>query len=76
MLLDDDILIDAGTGVSNLSIDEMSRIDHILVTHAHLDHVACIPFSVDTVGSIRAKPIIVHALQATVDILQQHLFNW
>jgi glyoxylase-like metal-dependent hydrolase (beta-lactamase superfamily II) len=48
MLLDDDILIDAGTGVSSLSMAEMCKIDHIFVTHAHLDHVACIPFLVDT----------------------------
>lgn len=76
MLLDDDILIDAGTGVGNLSRDEMIKIDHIFVTHAHLDHVAFIPFLVDTVGSLRSKPIIVHAIQATLDILQEHLFNW
>lgn len=33
MLLDDDILIDAGTGVSNLSMVEMVKIDHLFVTH-------------------------------------------
>jgi len=76
MLLDDDVLIDAGTGVGNLTIEEMVRIDHVLVTHAHLDHVAFIPFLVDTVGSMRAKPIIIHAIPATLDILQKHLFNW
>jgi cAMP phosphodiesterase len=76
MLLDDDILIDAGTGVGTLSMDELIRIDHIFVTHAHLDHVACIPFLVDTVGAARARPITIHALQATLDSLREHLFNW
>jgi len=76
MLLDDDVLIDAGTGVGNLTIEEMVKIDHILVTHAHLDHVAFIPFLVDTVGSMRTRPITIHALPATLDILQKHLFNW
>lgn len=76
MLLDDDVLIDAGTGVSNLSVGEMTKIDHVFVTHAHLDHVACIPFLVDTVGSIRTKPITIHATQATLDSLRNHLFNW
>lgn len=76
MLLDDDVLIDAGTGVGNLTIEEMVKIDHILVTHAHLDHVAFIPFLVDTVGSMRTKPITIHAIPATLDILQKHLFNW
>jgi ribonuclease BN (tRNA processing enzyme) len=76
MLLDDDVLIDAGTGIGSLSIAEMVKIDHIFVTHAHLDHVAFIPFLVDTVGAIRTKPITIHAIQATLDILQEHLFNW
>lgn len=76
MLLDDDVLIDAGTGVGNLTIEQMVKIDHILVTHAHLDHVAFIPFLVDTVGSMRARPITIHAIPATLEILQKHLFNW
>ena len=76
MLLDDDVLLDAGTGVGSLGVEEMVKIDHIFVTHAHLDHVAFIPFLVDTVGSIRTKPLTIHAIQATLDILQAHLFNW
>lgn len=76
MLLDNDILIDAGTGVGSLSLDELVGIDHIFVTHAHLDHVATIPFLVDTVGCMRDKPVTVHALQPTIDALTQHLFNW
>lgn len=76
MLLDDDILIDAGTGVGRLSIAEMAKIDHVFVTHAHLDHVAFIPFLVDTVGSLRTNPLTVYALQPTLDTLRQHLFNW
>lgn len=75
-LVDSDILIDAGTGVGDLSLAELSLIDHIFVTHSHLDHVASIPFLVDTVGGMRSKPIIVHATQATIEILQNHLFNW
>jgi len=76
MLLDQDILIDAGTGVGDLSMDELSRIDHVFVTHSHLDHVASIPFLVDTVGWMRDKPITVHAIEPTLEILRQHLFNW
>ena len=38
-LLDDDVLIDAGTGVGDLTLDELARIDHIFISHSHLDHV-------------------------------------
>ena len=76
MLLDKDILIDAGTGVGDLSLDDIAKIDHVFVTHSHLDHVTSIPFIVDSVGAMRDKPLIIHSTQATQDILRQHLFNW
>jgi len=76
LLVDDDILIDAGTGVGDLSIPELMAVDHIFVTHSHMDHIAFIPFLVDTVGGMRSSPLTVHATQATLDILCKHVFNW
>ena len=76
MLLDHDTLIDAGTGVGDLSINELAQIDHVFVTHSHMDHVATIPFIVDTVGWMRDRPLTVHATQETLAILREHLFNW
>ena len=76
MLLDHDTLIDAGTGVGDLSINELAQIDHVFITHSHMDHVATIPFIVDTVGWMRDRPLTVHATQETLAILRDHLFNW
>lgn len=75
-LIDEDILIDAGTGVGSLSLSEMSKVDHVFVTHSHLDHVACIPLLVDSVGYLRKQPLTVHATGDTLDILRNHIFNW
>ncbi len=74
--VDRDILIDAGTGLSDLSVDALQQIDHVFITHSHLDHVACLPFLVDTVGSIRTQAITVYAIPEVLAILQAHLFNW
>lgn len=76
LLIDNDILIDAGTGVADLSLAELAQIDHVFVTHSHLDHVACLPFMLDTVGELREKPLVVYAQQATIEILRNHIFNW
>ncbi len=76
MLLDDDILIDAGTGVGELSLTELTMINHVFITHSHLDHIACIPFLVDSAGFMRDKPLTVHATDATLEIIKQHIFNW
>jgi ribonuclease BN (tRNA processing enzyme) len=78
-LVDDDILVDAGTGVGDLTLDELARIDHIVVSHSHLDHVLCIGLLADGVARRRAAarrpPIDVLALPATIDALHTHVFN-
>lgn len=76
LLMDHDVLIDAGTGVGDLSIAELAQIDYVFVTHSHLDHIACLPFMIDTVGDLRTKPLTVYASQATIKILRNHIFNW
>lgn len=76
LLLDHDVLIDAGTGVSDLSLAEMCVIDHVFVTHSHLDHIACLPLLVDSVGFMRDRPLVIHATDETLAILKQHVFNW
>ncbi len=75
-LVDNDILVDAGTGVGDLSLAELAQIDHIFITHSHLDHVTSIPFLVDTVGGMRAKPVVVYVTRSTQEILRNHVFNW
>ena len=74
--VDDDILIDAGTGITSLSLDELQAIDHLFITHAHLDHVLGLPLLLDAVGEKRSAPLVVHALPEVLDVLSAHLFNW
>jgi ribonuclease BN (tRNA processing enzyme) len=78
-LLDDDVLVDAGTGVGDLTLDEMAQINHVLLTHSHLDHIAALPLMLDAVAARRlaagAAPLQVHALPGTISALQAHVFN-
>ena len=74
-LIEGRVLIDAGTGVGDLTLEEMRQIDHVLLTHSHLDHVAALPLMLDAVSSLRSTPVQVHALPATIAALQAHIFN-
>lgn len=76
LAVDDDILIDAGTGAGDLSLEELTRIDHVFITHSHLDHIACLPFILDSVGDLRSKPLTMHATLETQEIIRAHIFNW
>jgi ribonuclease BN (tRNA processing enzyme) len=49
-LVDDDILLDAGTGVARLSSQALARIDHVFLTHSHLDHILSLPLLLDSVA--------------------------
>ena len=74
-LLNDTVLIDAGTGLGTLSLEAMARIDHVVLTHAHLDHIACLPLLVDSVAAMRDTPLQVWALPEVIAILRAHIFN-
>ncbi|VAW67231.1 CAMP phosphodiesterases class-II:Metallo-beta-lactamase superfamily [hydrothermal vent metagenome] len=76
-LIDDDILLDAGTGVGDLSLDEMRKIRHVFISHSHMDHVLSLPLLVDTLfSSLLDQPLQVHARVETIKALKQHMFNW
>ena len=78
-LVDDHILIDAGTGVGDLPHQDIARIDHVFLTHSHLDHVLAVGLLADTGLRLRmaAKrpPVQVYALRETLQALRQHIFN-
>lgn len=74
-VLNDTVLIDAGTGLGTLSLEAMARIDHVVLTHAHLDHIACLPLLVDSVAAMRDTPLQVWALPEVITILRAHIFN-
>jgi ribonuclease BN (tRNA processing enzyme) len=78
-LLEEDILIDAGTGVGDLSLEALARIDQILISHSHLDHVLSIGLLADSVMRLRSAqnrpPIQVRALPDTLAALRTHIFN-
>lgn len=76
MLVDDDILIDAGTGLGDLTLDEMGRIKHIFVTHSHLDHVCFLPLLIDTIFDRVTDPVLIHGHEPTLQALQDYIFNW
>ncbi len=74
-LIDADVLVDAGTGVGDLTLDQMACIDQVFLTHSHLDHVAALPLMVDSVAARRITPLQIYALAGTIAALRKHIFN-
>ncbi len=76
LLVDGDILIDAGSGVGDLGLDDMAGIRHVFLTHTHLDHVAFLPLLVDSIFERIDDPIVIHGLPETIQGIKNHIFNW
>ena len=76
LLVDNDVLIDAGTGIGDLQLEEIASIRHVFLTHAHLDHIAGLPMLVDSVFEEDFDtPLTVYAREETLRAIQDHLFN-
>ncbi|MDR2452945.1 MAG: 3',5'-cyclic-nucleotide phosphodiesterase [Candidatus Accumulibacter sp.] len=76
LLVDDDILIDAGTGLAEIPLAELAAIDHVFITHSHFDHIVALPLMIDSVADLRDSPVTVHATAATIGSIREHIFNW
>lgn len=75
-LLDDQLLLDAGTIGSVLSEEEQRKIHTIFVTHSHLDHIRSIPALADNI--IIKNHLHSVSVQSTAEViaaLHNHLFN-
>ncbi len=69
------IIIDAGNIIDALG-DEAKHIDHIFLTHSHLDHIQDIAFLIDMYFELRDKPLKIYGLRHTLDALNKYIFNW
>jgi ribonuclease BN (tRNA processing enzyme) len=72
-LLDDCVLIDAGGASGALGLAETHALRAIVLTHAHADHIASLPFLLD--ARIGCETLDVYALRETVAALRIHIFN-
>jgi len=75
-LINDHLVLDAGSVASALSIKEQQKIQHMLITHGHLDHIKELPFLGENVflsGSYRS--IQVYASEAILTDITKNIFN-
>lgn len=74
-MIDERITIDAGAVCRSLSLDEQQCIDHMLVSHSHMDHVKDLAILADQVIGQRKKPIVLHCGPETAETLRSSYFN-
>lgn len=74
-LIDDSIILDAGSITSTLTFEEQKKIKHILISHSHLDHIKDIAFLADNLQEAPPTPIEIISSEETIKIIEEHLLN-
>lgn len=74
-LIDGKLLIDAGSVASGIQIEEQAQIDHILISHPHLDHISDLAFLSDNCFGMKGKPFEVYANGPVREAICTHLLN-
>ena len=75
MVFDGELAVDAGSLGWFAPPAEQVRVRHVLLTHAHIDHVAGLPVFIDNVYQLSDEPPTVLGTPATLAALQSHVFN-
>jgi ribonuclease BN (tRNA processing enzyme) len=74
-LVDDALALDAGALTSMLTLEQLCRVDDILVTHSHFDHVKDLPLMADLVVGRRETPVTIWASRECARALRESMFN-
>jgi ribonuclease BN (tRNA processing enzyme) len=75
-IVNDSVAFDAGSLAMGLSAEEGRAVRDIVLTHAHLDHVAGLPLFLDDHFATLTEPIRVHATEEVIEVLERDIFNW
>lgn len=74
-LIDDAVLLDAGTVGARLTLAEQRQIRFVLLGHLHFDHIKGLPTLADNLAEEFAAPVIVAATEPVLQGLMDHVFN-
>jgi ribonuclease BN (tRNA processing enzyme) len=74
-LVNDVMMLDAGTITGALTIDAQSRITDVLISHTHLDHIKSVLFLADNIIGRISQPVTIHAIPKVIEAIRKHLMN-
>jgi ribonuclease BN (tRNA processing enzyme) len=74
-LVDGRLAIDAGALTSSLALEDLLKVDDVVLTHSHFDHVKDVPLMADLLVGRRRTPVRVHASTECARTLRDSVFN-
>lgn len=74
-MVNERLLLDAGSAASTLTVEEQIQLEGILITHTHLDHVGEIPFIADNIFGAKETSLPIVSLESVLSDLHKYMFN-
>lgn len=75
-VIDDLVAIDAGSLAMAASPLQLGQIRDVVLTHAHLDHIAGLPLFIDDLFSSLSEPVTIYSTESVMQTLERDIFNW
>lgn len=75
LLINDRVALDIGSLTQVLPIERQVKVESIVLTHSHMDHIASLPFFIENVFGQSDGAVDLYASPATVYAIRKHLFN-
>ena len=75
-VIDDCVAIDAGSLAMATTDYQKERIRDVVLTHAHLDHIAGLPLFIDDLFAQLKTPVCVYGTEEVIEVLEKDVFNW
>jgi cAMP phosphodiesterase len=76
IVIDDCVAVDAGSLAFSCTDLQRRQVRDVVLTHAHLDHIAGLPMFIDDLFATLTEPVRVHATKDVIEILERDIFNW
>jgi cAMP phosphodiesterase len=75
-LVDDSVLVDAGTVAGALTVPEQVAVDYAVISHSHLDHLVGLAFLTDTLAMVAPEsPVTACGIAPVIEAMSTHAFN-
>ena len=75
-VIDDTVAFDAGSLAMASSPKQKRQIRDIVISHAHLDHIAGLPLFIDDLFATLTEPVRIYAAVEVIEVLERDIFNW
>lgn len=76
LVVNDSVAVDAGSLAFAATDRQRRQIRDVVLTHAHLDHIAGLPIFIDDLFATLDSPVRIHASDEIIETLERDIFNW